>query len=98
MLTLVRSVLCLQGLGGDGGFGEAVGVGSKRNTALMAFLAALGSVLVWFQLFSDCVSPRALLCGRVSIQNSPLEVDDEGFVIRSDSTHNDILLSVPSIL
>uniref|UniRef100_A0A3P8SI37 FCH and mu domain containing endocytic adaptor 1 n=1 Tax=Amphiprion percula TaxID=161767 RepID=A0A3P8SI37_AMPPE len=29
------------------------------------------------------------------MQNSPLEVDDEGFVIRADSTQNDILFRLP---
>lgn len=29
------------------------------------------------------------------MQNSPLEVDDEGFVVRADSTQNDILSHVP---
>lgn len=39
------------------------------------------------------VSPSSVhVCSHSFLQNSPLEVDDEGFVIRADSTQNDILL------
>lgn len=39
------------------------------------------------------LSPSSVrVCSRSFPQNSPLEVDDEGFVIRADSTQNDILL------
>lgn len=39
------------------------------------------------------LSPSSVrVCSHSFPQNSPLEVDDEGFVIRADSTQNDILL------
>uniref|UniRef100_A0A3Q3K5A9 MHD domain-containing protein n=1 Tax=Monopterus albus TaxID=43700 RepID=A0A3Q3K5A9_MONAL len=43
--------------------------------------------------FCVCVADLACVCvfSSLFIQNSPLEVDDEGFVIRADTTQNDIL-------
>lgn len=40
---------------------------------------------------SVLLTQRVCVCVPMCVQNSPLEVDDEGFVIRADSTQNDIL-------
>lgn len=51
------------------------------------------SRLSLIQLLSASLSPSSVrVCSHSFPQNSPLEVDDEGFVIRADSTQNDILL------